>query len=379
MPRKKTTKISDESPLPEADRFGIFPHPRETLELYGHDKPKQDILQAWQLGRMHHAWILSGPTGIGKATFAYHIARIILQHDTASDVAPQTSSPEPDDQITRQIAALSHPNMLVLRRIWDAKTGRFSTGIPVSEVRRLRNFVGMTGEQGRWRVVIIDRADEMNINAANAVLKSLEEPPAFCIFFLITETLGKLPITIRSRCRKLAFNTLSLQDVTQSVQNVCSSQGIDPPDHAKMEILHGVAKGSVQRMLDMMQNKGLDTYENLLALLQTLPRLDIAKMHALADKLASAQAQKEFEMFFMLLTDIIQRGVRVAAGHGTAPEREISIALKLINQQTLAQWAELWETVVQAKNETMALNLDRKTFILNIFQKLQTVTANARP
>lgn len=368
---KKPKQVPDQELSPEADRLEGFPHPREMMDLFGHSDQLKQIMQAWGSGRMHHAWMLSGPSGIGKATFAYHMARIILSYDMRDGGKPPLDVPSEDSNVSRQISALSHPNLLLIRRNWSIKDKKFPTAITVDEVRKLRNFVGMTAQAGSWRVVIVDRADEMNKNAANALLKSLEEPPVNCVFFLITEASGKMPPTIRSRCRKLDFNVLNERDLRLAVQNARQKAELDEIDPVRLKTLSQISQGSVRQTLELMQGKGFENYETLIKLFKTLPKMDYAQVHTLADKLSTAAALPDFEIFCTLFSDLLRRLIRIGAGSGEAPEAEIHLALKHMREDTLANWAELWETLSKAKRETLALNLDRKNFLLEAFHKLE--------
>ena len=366
---RKTKQISDIEALPESDRLEGFPHPREVTDIVGHQNELQQLINAWQSRRMHHAWILCGKSGIGKATCAYHLARIILSYDMRIGSAPPIKPPEEASQTNRQILALSHPNLLLIRRPW--KDGKFKTVITVDEVRRLKGFINMTAEEGRWRVVIIDRANEMNISAANALLKSLEEPPANCVFFLITESVGRMPATIQSRCRRLDFAPLNNNDLRRAVQNSYTQSGLGEFEKSKLDILSQISGGSVRQTLELAQGKGLENYEKLIKIFKSLPKIDYSEVHDLAEKLSGAAALPEFEMFYSLFSDFLRRIIRVGAGSGEAPEAEIHIALKFVTKDTLAQWAELWETVAQARTEALGLNLDRKNFLIETFHKVE--------
>ena len=167
------------------------------------------LAEAFASGRMHHAWLLAGRAGIGKATLAYRLARHVLARPDERDHSGKSLEVPTDSAAARQVAALSHPGLLVLRRPYDTKSKRFVSAIPVDEVRRLKSFLGLTSGENAWRVVIVDTADELNLNAANALLKSLEEPPRRALFMLVaSEPSGLLP-TIRSRCRRLDLQPLA--------------------------------------------------------------------------------------------------------------------------------------------------------------------------
>ena len=148
--------------LPEADRLDDFPHPRETRGLFGLDAAQTTLCETLASGRMHHAWLLSGPAGIGKATLAYQFARAVLARPEERDLFGQGMAIEPNSPTDRQVRALSHPALLVIRRTYDPKTKRFSQTIPVDEVRRLKTFLALSPEEQGWRVVIVDSADDMN-------------------------------------------------------------------------------------------------------------------------------------------------------------------------------------------------------------------------
>src|SRR3990170_2928335 len=188
----------------EPDRLAGFASPREVDCLFGHEAALSEFADALESGRMHHAWLLVGPEGIGKATLAYRFARSVLAEGEIVDA---------DHPVFRKVAALSHPNLLLIRRSWVEKSKRYSQWIGVEEVRRLRAFLGHSAGEGGWRVVVVDRADELNQNAANALLKALEEPPPKTLFLLISSAEGQLPVTIRSRSRTLRVTALGDEDL----------------------------------------------------------------------------------------------------------------------------------------------------------------------
>src|SRR3990172_5431915 len=187
----------------EPDRLAGFSTPREVDGLFGHEAALNEFAGALESGRMHHVWLLVGPEGIGKATLAYSFARSLLAEGETVDR---------DHPVFRKVAALAHPNLLLIRRSWVEKSKRYSQWIGVEEVRRLRAFLGHSAGEGGWRVVIVDRADELNQNAANALLKALEEPPPKTPFLLISSAEGRLPVTIRSRTRTLRVAALAEDD-----------------------------------------------------------------------------------------------------------------------------------------------------------------------
>jgi len=236
--------------LPEADRLEGFPHPRATARLYGQEIAERTLADAFASGRMHHGWLLSGPEGIGKATLAYRFARFVLADAASRDMFGQSLDAPDDGASARQVRALSHPGLLVIRRAYDTKTKRFPATIPVDDVRRLKTFLGRTSETGAWRVVIVDRADELNISAANALLKSLEEPPPRTIFLLVSSAPGRLLTTIRSRVGKHAdvqIASLAIGGllVKQTIEGLVEGEGTN-------SLIRGIALGDAHQHFDFV-------------------------------------------------------------------------------------------------------------------------------
>lgn len=362
--------------LPEADRLEGFPHPRETRDLFGHAAAERDLAQAFASGRMHHGWLFSGPEGIGKATLAYRLARHVLAAPEERDVFGDSLSVPDDCAAARQILAMAHPGLLVLRRPYDTKAKRFATTLPIDEVRRLRSFLGLTGGEGQWRVVIVDTADDLNINAANALLKSLEEPPARALFILISSEPGRLLPTIRSRCRRLDLKPLQQADLKKAAEAALLAAEKDPPSPDQWPRLIHLADGSVRRALQLFANGGLDLYAEIDALLGLLPKVDWAAAHMLSDSMALIAQEQRFTAFFDLLLETLARLIHVwAAGQGEAAE--MALAQRLIRPEAVPQWAGLWEALVKERADADMLNLDRKALILSVIARLEAAAKGA--
>lgn len=361
--------------LPEADRLDGYPHPRETINLYGHEEAERRFADVFAGGRMHHAWLITGPEGIGKATLAYRIARFLLARADERDMFGASLAVPDDASASRQVRALSHPGLLVVRRPYDTQKKRVRTEITVDEVRRLKSFLGLTSDADAWRVVIVDPADDLNANAANALLKSLEEPPERTVFLLIAQSPGALLPTIRSRCRTLGLQPLESGSLRKAVAQAIAASAEDvgasaAPEPGEWELLERLAGGSVRRVLALKGAGGLALYKRLDAALSALPKVDWTAIHTLSDELASPAAEQRFELFYELLFAEIARSLRASAGVGPAPDEQKN-ARRLTPEANLASWAELWETVVAEKAQTLALNLDRKSLILDTFARLE--------
>lgn len=356
--------------LPEADRLEGFPHPRATRALFGHEAAERELARAFASGRMHHGWLLAGPEGIGKATLAYRLARHVLALPEERDVFGDSLSVPDDCAANRQMLAMAHPGLLVLRRPWDAKAKRFATTLPVDEVRRLKSFLGLTGGEGQWRIVIVDSADDLNLNAANALLKSLEEPPARALFILISSEPARLLPTIRSRCRKLDLRPLGEADLRKAAEAALLAADREPPKADAWPRLLQLAEGSVRRCLQLHAGGGLELYAEIDGVLSLLPKVDWVAMHALSDSMAQAAQEQRFAAFYNLLLETLARLVHArATGQGLVGE--LALAERLIKPEALPQWAELWETLVRERAEAEALNLDRKSLVLGTISRLE--------
>ncbi|GEC60120.1 DNA polymerase III subunit delta' [Gluconobacter oxydans] len=182
--------------------------PRHTLNLYGHAEAEATFRQALASGMLHHAWLICGPAGIGKATLAFRLARLLLNAEN------------PDSSQARRIAAGTHGDLLEISRAVDEKKGRLRGEITAADVRPVQTFLHHTATEGGWRVVIVDGAEYLNRFAANALLKILEEPPPRCVLLLTTSSPGALLPTIRSRCRMLTLSALSDADMRAALPGI---------------------------------------------------------------------------------------------------------------------------------------------------------------
>ncbi|MDX2201199.1 MAG: DNA polymerase III subunit delta' [Hyphomicrobiaceae bacterium] len=363
---------------PESDRLEGFPHPRETRDLFGHAAAERELARAFASGRMHHGWLLSGPEGIGKATLAYRLARHALAAPEERDPFGDSLGVPDETAAARQILAQAHPGLLVLRRPWDAKAKRFATTLPVDEVRRLKSFLGLTGGEGQWRLVIVDTADDLNVNAANALLKSLEEPPPRALFILISSEPGRLLPTIRSRCRRLDLRPLAPPDLRRAVSAALLAAEKDGPKPDDWERLVQLSGGSVRRALQLFAGGGLELWADVERIFALLPKVDWAAVHTLSDGMAQAQHEERFTSFVELLLETLARLVHARAA-GAADGAESQLAGRLIAPEALPRWAELWEALVREKADADSLNLDRKSFILGAIGRLEAVARGGGP
>ncbi|BAE51253.1 DNA polymerase III subunit delta' [Paramagnetospirillum magneticum] len=351
------------------------PHPRETSELFGHGAAESALLDAWNSGRLAHAWLLCGPKGIGKATLAYRFARFALAGGgdgggLFGDV-PSSLEIRPDHPVFRRIASQGHADLETVERGWaDDKKSKLRSEIVVEDVRGIGHFMSLTPAEGGWRVVIIDSADEMNRNAANAVLKVLEEPPRNALMLLISHSPGRLLPTIRSRCRRLMLQPLG-EDV---VADLLTRQR---PEVGPTEVaaLAKLGEGSIGKALALADEGGLDLYRDLLNLLQGLPRLDVPALHAFGDKVARPENDGSFrtvtELLGWWLARLIRAGGRQGAGMAEVVAGEGALMERLLAAASLEHWLEVWEKITTLFARTEAVHLDRKQAVLGAFMAVE--------
>ncbi len=349
-------KIDSEAP-PESDRFEDAPHPRENYDLIGHQQAETEILAAYRENRMPQAWIIGGREGIGKATLAWRFARFLLANPDPLSPAVQRATNlhvASEHPASHRLEALSHGDLFLLRRAWNEKTKKHYTEIRIDDVRRAIEMFQSAAAEGGWRIAIIDAADDLNRNGANALLKLIEEPPAKCLFLFVSHRPGQILPTIRSRCRMLHLEILD----DRQVQDVIGLIG--PPWSAKSptEIENAAARagGSVRDALRLMGGSGLALTGKIEALTARLPDVDWARVHDLADNVVGRDATEDFEAALSSIYDWLDRRVHEASGTH--------------HLRDLARYAEVWDKIAMAARETEALNLDRRPLILSIFSNL---------
>ncbi|MFH1803541.1 MAG: DNA polymerase III subunit delta' [Pseudomonadota bacterium] len=358
--------------LPEDD--GPYPPPRKNDYFIGHDSAEQVILDAWNSKRMHHAWLLCGPRGIGKATLAYRMARFVLSQggDDGGGLfgdQPTSLSISAENPVFRRVAGGGHGDLKVIERQYDDKKKRLQGEIVVDNVRTAGNFMSKTAAEGGWRIVIVDAADELNRNAANAILKVLEEPPANAMMILIAHQPGRLLPTIRSRCRKLDLGALSDETVVRLLGRYCP----DLADEDRLALC-GLSDGSIGRALELHEVGGLQLYTDLVGLLSQLPSCETLALHQFADRFSGAGREDEFHTVTELLIWWLARMIRFGAT-GSAPVEvvggELPAMKRMVAAQPLDQWLEVWEKISELMAATRGLHLDRKQALLNAFFMLE--------
>ena len=353
-----------------------WPPPWRNERLVGHDTAERTMLAAQQTGKLHHAWLLTGPRGIGKATLAWRFARFLLAGQAGGLFgAPDSLEVAREAPGRALVDARSHPDLFHLRRTLDpnARELRIRNEIAVADVRELGSFMHMTPAMGNWRVAIVDAADEMNIASANAVLKILEEPPPNSVLLMVAHAPGRLLPTIRSRCRRLALHPLAEETVIALLGDYAPNAS--PDERAALARL---AEGSIGRALELASAGSLALYREMVEVLSTLPDLDMPRLHGFAERFArrGEEANADWRslnyLFDGWLKGLLRQG---AVGAGSAPvvPAERGLHEKLLSAASLDRWMEAWENVARLWSRADAVNLDRKQTVLGSFLILQSV------
>jgi len=329
----------------ETDRLDGFPHPRETFCLVGHSAALETAARAIRTGRPPQAWIITGPPGIGKATLAYRIARYLLRHGATAN-GPEDLSVPADDRVARQIMARAHPGLLLLKREPNPQTGKMMTVISVDVIRKLANFFGQTAEAGGWRVAIIDTADDMSEQAANALLKALEEPPSNAILLLLANAPGRLLPTIRSRCQRLDLRPIREDLVREQLATI-----LPKTSEQDRVALAKLASGSIGAALALANEEGLALARDAEQAVDRAANPDYAALFAVADRLGrSGDNLSKFGSF--LIDALANRICAHAHKRGAA---------------NLRRWIDAWDQVKANFERAEALNLEpRQTIVASV-------------
>lgn len=345
----------------EPDQLPGVPHPRERFALFGHHDAEEAFLEAWRAGRLHHAWLIGGPEGIGKATLAYRVARFLLADRPGAASRATSLAIDAHHPVARQVAALSHPNLAVLRRAPATDKKAASATIPVEAVRRAVSLFGSTSADGGYRVCIVDSAEDLTIASANALLKLVEEPPPRSAFLIVSHAPQRVLPTIRSRCRRLQLQPLSDGDLRAVIGSLGSPWA--DVDALKLDRAIAAAEGSVRRAIEMLDETNQALVAEVSAMLETLPRVDEKRVLALAENLARRDAEAAYALMLDTLSAWVSQQLNDKATLGPA---------------RLAPLVEVCEKVARAARDTDVYNLDRRPLVLATFGDLAAAVRRLR-
>lgn len=276
--------------------------------IVGQDRAVAQFAAAWAKRKLHHAWLLAGPRGVGKATFAHAASRRVL----ADAAGPSTERPgleTPNDHpIVKLVEAGSHPDMRWLERLPREKGDGLARDITIRQIRELGESMGMTAALSPWRVAVIDSMDELNKEASNALLKMLEEPAPNTLFFLISHAPGRLLPTIRSRCRLLPFDALDDDAMTSILAERSPALG-----EGERNRIVGMSFGSAGRALAFAELGLAKIEEAALAILRQGDPTN-ARRSELASELGKKASAERYAAFLELAPSLIARQARTLRG-----------------------------------------------------------------
>lgn len=334
------------------DTLPEIPEPSENPFLFGHAPAAAMLASAYRAGKLHHALLLAGQQGIGKATFAFHLTHHVLKHPDAATAPAIFGAPDPAGSLFRLIAQGAHPGVLHLTRPARDDGKGFKTVVTVDEVRRVSRFLSLTAHDGGYRVVIVDAADDMNANAANALLKNLEEPPARSLFLLISHQPGRLLPTIRSRCQTVRFAPLPGDMLGSILANLAGQAPADA------DALAARAGGSARNAILLTRYGGLEI-AGVIDRLAAQQELDVAEAYKLADAVSGRDQGIQFHIFNRHVLD------RMAFAAARAAD-----ACELAQADRISA---LWQETTSAILETETYNLDKKQHVLGVLDRLRAL------
>ena len=332
----------------------MLPDPRANPTLLGHPEAEASLCTALAGGRLHHAWLITGPEGIGKATLAYRFARRLLAGRPAFGATDGEGglALDPAHPVFRRIAAGAHADLITVERGYDEKRKRLRKVITVEDVRRVAGFMALTPAEGGWRVALVDGAEEMNPAAANALLKVLEEPPARAVLLLVSAAPGRLLPTIRSRCRRLRLSPLPDPAMAELL-----ARALPQLDETARGRLVTLAEGSPGRALLLAEAEGLAIAALVEGVLAALPALPPQRAHEIADTLG--RGETGFATFMDLLRAALAAALRETLCGRADPQQERLVALR-----PLAAWGDVWHGLTRLQDETERFALDRRQAIV---------------
>ncbi len=359
--------------------------------LFGHDAEEKTLAELWARGTLAGSWLFCGPKGVGKATLAYRLARFVLAQSSeekglfAEEPAPFSMDMPVSHPVFRAVSLRTHPGLKVIERalkdeelksrqalIESGKTldpevekerKRFDE-IRVSDIRDAGDFLRRTSAAGGWRIMIIDSADEMNTNAANALLKSLEEPPPRTVIVLVSHNPGRLLPTIRSRCRRLTLKPLKKDILAEFLMR-------NRPDRTEDEIkaLSLLADGSPGLALTLADGGGLELFRGILELFRRFPDFSIPALYDFAEKTLKDKEKMKLAQS-LLLQWLVRTGISLSAGdaiENILPE-EGGIIRKIAEILTPVDLMDISEEI---RGIFQDIDLDQKQAFVNACLKIQ--------
>ena len=366
--------------------------PEEQPDLVGHEVEQKLLLDLWNKKSLAGSWLFCGSKGIGKATLAYRLARFILSQPgegqeeglfgQINDVVPVSLEVSENNPVFKSVAQKTNPGLKVIecalkeeelksrQALIDAgkpldpeveKNRKRFNEIRIDDIREAEAFLHLTAGANGWRVLIIDAADDMNVNASNALLKSLEEPPAKTVIILISHQPGKLLQTIRSRCRKLTLKPLENNILREKIKLKCDDFSSDDPS-----LLLQLSQGSMGKALFLIENNGVDIFKQMLALFESFPDLRVSQIYDFVEK-----ASKNKDVFKIAQMLFIQLLSLVCLSDATQTDEEFLLEYSGYQRLKKLPVLRLMDLINEFQSAFGDIDLDQKQVFINAFFELQ--------
>jgi DNA polymerase III subunit delta' len=354
-------KKTESDDLPEADALPGARHPRHVTSLFGHKAAEQELLSAYREGRLAHAWLIGGREGIGKATLAWRFARFVLANPDPAEAAVREARDlyvARSHSAARLIAQLAHPDFALIRREWQGATKRLASEISVEAVRLGLQVFHLSAAFGGWRIAIVDSAEDLNRNSANALLKMVEEPPQRSLILIVSHRPGQVLATIRSRCSRLRLEPLTENEIAEAAVSIGPPWSEAPRD--KITAAAKRAGGSVREALVRLAPESDGASALIDSIVAGLPRPDPRAVARLTEAIGGRAGEEAYRAFHRELYDWLASYARDFG----PPFGEVE------------EIGGLWDRIRASERETEALNLDRK---LHVQALIAEIAATAAP
>lgn len=362
-----------------SDKIAGAPHPMLANEIIGHSSQKLSFLNSFASNRLPQCWLLAGDMGIGKASFAWLIAKFLLttkyqpadlKIDLTETNINSILEPQSGSTLNRIISG-SEQRVYIVRRGYNEKRKAFFKNISIEDVRKLQSYCSLSIADGGKRIIIIDTADDLNKSSSNALLKLLEEPPKNTIFLLISHQPNLLLPTIKSRCQKLSFSNLDQTDLGAVLTAIGCK--IEPSDEVSLSIL---SKGSAGAACRLINSNCINLYRDILNIASLLPNLNTNKILQLSQNYFAKAKPSEFEIFIEMMQHFFSRlcktGVMQKPVLPSVTDNEAKIMKSLCpNLKSARLWSEAANISLAKLNKGYLLNIDIESLILDAFIYLE--------